>query len=85
MDWSDEATEMIKELLRLLPAGVRNSVREPAEARAELLAHEEGEDEVSMETAVLALMREIPEEWRDPLKDAMAYHGLDPEDYDVTD
>jgi hypothetical protein len=60
-------------------------VREPAEARAESLAHDEGEDEVSMETAVLALMQEIPEEWRDPLKDAMAYHGLDPEDYDVSD
>ena len=82
MEWSDEATEILKELLRLLPAGVRSSIREPAEARAEALAHDEGEDEVSMETAVLALMQEIPEEWRDPLKDGMAYHGLDPEDYE---
>lgn len=85
MDWSEEAAEMFKELLRQLPAGVRGSVRDAAEARAESMAQEEDEDEVSMETAVLALMREVPEDWRDPMKDAMVYHGLDPEEYESKD
>lgn len=84
MEWSEEANEIARELLRQLPAGVRDAVREAAFARAESLAEDEGEDEISMESAVLAFIECTPEEWRDRLKDTLAYHGLDPEDYDRT-
>ncbi len=81
MEWSEEANEITRELLRQLPVSVRESVREAAAGRAEALAADEGEDEVSMESAVLAFIECSPEEWHDRLKDTLAYHGIDPEDY----
>ncbi len=81
MEWSEEAREITRELLRQLPSDVRGSMKESAATRAEALAAEENEDEVSMEAAVLAFIECTPEEWRDRLKDTLAYHGIDPEDY----
>ncbi len=82
MTWSDEATEIVNELLRQLPAPLRDGVRESMESGAESLTSEAGEDEVSMETAVRAFIEATPGDLRSRLKHTLTYHGIDPEDYD---
>lgn len=81
MNWSDEATEIVKELLHELPAPERPLVQDAASSRAESLAADDGDDEVSMETAVRAFIESTPEDLRNRLKRALTYHGIDPEDY----
>ena len=81
MTWSDEATEIIKELLHELPAPERPAVQEAANTRAESLTEDGGEEEVSMETAVRAFIESTPEDLRNRLRRALTYHGIDPEDY----
>ena len=81
MNWSDEANSIVEELVRDLPAPVRESVQESAAARAESLTNEDGEDEVSMETAVRAFIEATPADLRNRLKHALTYHGIDPEEY----
>lgn len=82
MVWSDEATEIVKELLHELPAPERASVQEAASARAESLTDNDGEEEVAMETAVRAFIESTPEDLRNRLRRALTYHGIDPEDYE---
>jgi hypothetical protein len=81
MKWSDEASEIMQELLRELPAPARPLVQEATELRAETLTGDAGEDEVSMETAVQAFVESTPADLRQRLKHTLTYHGIDPEDY----
>jgi len=81
MRWSDEANEILEELLRVLPAPARTVVQESTELRAESLTSEAGEDEVAMETAVQAIVESTPSDLRQRLKHTLTYHGIDPEDY----
>jgi Protein of unknown function (DUF2621) len=82
MNWSDEATEMLKELLHAIPAPERPAVEETASARAESLTADDGEDEVAMETAVRAFIECTPTDLRQRLRATLTYHGIDPEDFD---
>lgn len=82
MVWSDEASEIVKELLHELPAPERAPVQEAASARAESLTSDDGEEEVAMETAVRAFIESTPEDLRNRLRRALTYHGIDPEDYE---
>ena len=68
MNWSDEATEIMKELLHELPAPERPSVQDAANTRAESVTADAGEDEVSMETAVQAFIESTPEDLRNRQK-----------------
>ena len=81
MNWSDEAKEIFKQLLKTLPASERQEIKESAQPRAESLAEEENEDEVSVEAAILAVIHSTPREFHDRLRDMLAYQGTDPEDY----
>jgi Protein of unknown function (DUF2621) len=81
MTWSDEANEIVSELMGALPAPVRDAVKDAMESRAESLAADDGEDEVSMETAVRAFIEATPGDLRTRLKHTLTYHGIDPEDY----
>ncbi|MGA2992344.1 MAG: hypothetical protein ABSD88_17885 [Candidatus Korobacteraceae bacterium] len=45
MEWSDEAKEILAELLRYLPGNARDAVEEKTGVRAEALTTELGEDE----------------------------------------
>ncbi|HZR30733.1 MAG TPA: hypothetical protein VFA76_02620 [Terriglobales bacterium] len=81
MRWSDEANEILEELLRVLPAPARTAVQESTQLRAESLTSEAGEDEVAMETAVQAFVESTPADLRQRLKHTLTYHGIDPEDY----
>ncbi|MGZ4789179.1 MAG: DUF2621 family protein [Terriglobales bacterium] len=82
MNWSDEANSIVEELVRDLPAPLRETVVESAHARAEALTTDEGGDEVGMETAVQAFIESTPSDLRNRLKHALTYHGIDPEEYE---
>ena len=82
MKWSDEANSIVEELLRDIPAPVRPDVQEAASHRAEGLTTDDGEDEVSMETAVRAFIESTPSDLRNRLKHSLTYHGIDPEEYE---
>jgi hypothetical protein len=82
MTFSDEANEIVAELMGALPAPVREAVKDAMETRAESLATEDAEDEVSMETAVRAFIEATPGDLRNRLKHTLTYHGIDPEDYE---
>ncbi len=82
MNWSDEANSIVEELVRDLPAPVRENVVDSAHMRAESLTNDEGDDEVSLETAVRAFIESTPSDLRSRLKHALTYHGIDPEEYE---
>jgi hypothetical protein len=82
MNWSDEANAIVEELLRDLPAPVRESVQDTSALRAESLTSEAGDDEVTVETAVRAFVESTPADLRGRLKHALTYHGIDPEEYE---
>ena len=82
MNWSDEANSILEELVRDLPAPVREGVVDSAHMRAESLTSEGGEDEVSLETAVRAFIESTPSDLRSRLKHALTYQGIDPEEYE---
>lgn len=81
MEWSDEATEILAELLRYLPAGSRDAIEETTSTRAEALTEAEGEEEVAMETAVRALVESTPERMQSRLREGLNYHGFDIDDF----
>jgi hypothetical protein len=82
MDWSDDATAIVEELLRELPAPVRESVHAATHTRAEAVTSEVGEVEVSMETAVRSFIEATPLDLRERLKHGLNYHGIDPDEYE---
>ncbi len=82
MTWTDEANSIVEELLRDLPAPVRETVQDSAALRAEALTKDDNEDEVSLEVAVRAFIEATPEDLRSRLKHSLTYHGIDPEEYD---
>lgn len=82
MTWTDEANSIVEELLRDLPAPVREAVQDSAAHRAESLTKDDNEDEVSLETAVRAFIESTPADLRNRLKHSLTYHGIDPDDYE---
>jgi len=82
MNWSDEANSILEELVRDLPAPVREGVVDSAHIRAESLTSDDGAEEVSLETAVRAFIESTPSDLRSRLKHALTYHGIDPEEYE---
>ena len=83
MNWSDEAREIIDDLLMELPLPVRDGVRQAAEFRAEALAEEAAAPRVRLEVAVRAFIESTPADLRQRLKHTLSYKGLDPEDYEA--
>jgi hypothetical protein len=83
MSWSDEAVEMFSELLRNLPPTSRAQVEETTSAHAETLAKQQNDEEVAMETVIAALIESTPRRLRPRLREALTYHGIDPEEYEA--
>jgi hypothetical protein len=81
MTWTDEAREIIDDLLMELPLPVRDGVRQAAELRAEAFAEEAADEKVTLETAVRAFIESTPADLRARLKHTLSYKGIDPEDY----
>jgi hypothetical protein len=79
MTWTDEAREIIDDLLQELPLPVRDGVRAAAEIRAESLAENSGK--VTLDTAVRAFIESTPADLRQRLKHTLSYKGIDPDDY----
>jgi hypothetical protein len=81
MNWTDEAREIIDDLLMELPLPARDGVRQAAELRAEALAEDAGSGKVVLETAVRAFIESTPADLRERLKHTLSYKGIDPEEY----
>lgn len=83
MKWSDEASEIIEELLQELPLPVRDRVRQAAQFRAEAIAEENSAAGVTLETAVRAFIEATPLDLRERLKHTLSYKGIEPDDYEA--
>jgi hypothetical protein len=83
MIWTDEAREIIQDLLQELPLPVRGGVEEAANYRAESLAEQASASRVGVETAVRAFIESTPRDLRERLKHTLSYKGIDPEDYEA--
>jgi hypothetical protein len=83
MIWTDEAREIIQNLLQGLPLPVRGGVEQAANYRAESLAEKASASRVGLETAVRAFIECTPSDLRERLKPALSYQGIDPEDYEA--
>lgn len=81
MTWSDDATEIVEELLRELPLPARESVQQSTTFRAEAAVEEAGRTQVVLEDAVRAFIESTPADLRERLKHTLSYRGIDPEDY----
>ncbi len=80
MTWTDEAREIIDDLLQELPLPVRDGVRQAAEIRAEAAAEKSGT--VTLDTAVRAFIESTPEDLRQRLKHTLSYKGIDADEYE---
>jgi len=83
MTWTDEAREIIQDLLQELPLPVREGVEQAANHRAETIAEQASASRVSLETAVRAFIESTPRDLRERLKHTLSYKGIDPEDYEA--
>lgn len=83
MQWSEEAGEIIEELLQELPLPVRDGVRQAARFRAEAIAEDKPGGKVTMETAVHAFIESTPADLRERLKHTLSYKGIEPDDYEA--
>ena len=83
MTWTEEAREIIQDLLQELPLPVREGVEQAANHRAETIAEQASASRVSLETAVRAFIESTPRDLRERLKHTLSYKGIDPEDYEA--
>ena len=83
MTWTDEAREIIQDLLQELPLPVRAGVEQAASYRAESIAEQASESCVGLESAVRAFIESTPVDLRARLKHTLSYKGLDPEAYEA--
>ncbi len=83
MDWSDEAQEIIDDLVQELPLPVRDGVRQAAKFRAEAIADEKAAGKVKLEAAVQAFIEATPSDLRERLKHTLSYKGIDPDEYET--
>ena len=83
MTWTDEAHEIIQDLLQELPLPVRGSVEDAATGRAEEIAEKSSASRVRLETAVRAFIESTPRDLRERLKHTLSYKGIDPEEYEA--
>lgn len=79
--WTDEAREIVDDLLQELPLPVRDSVLQAAEVRAESVA--EGNPAVVLADAVRAFVESTPPDLRERLKHTLSYKGIDPDEYEA--
>ena len=83
MTWTDEAREIVQDLLQELPLPVRSGIEEAASHRAESIAEQASAGRVDLKTAVLAFVESTPRDLRERLKHTLSYKGIDPEDYEA--
>lgn len=84
MVWTDEAREIIQDLLQELPLPVRAGTEQAASERAESIAEKSSATRVELEVAVRAFIEATPSDLRNRLKHTLSYKGIDPEEYDAS-
>jgi len=83
MTWTDEARDIIQDLLQELPLPVRAGVEEATNYRAESIADQASASHVGLETAVRAFIESTPVDLRERLKHTLSYKDIDPEAYEA--
>ena len=83
MTWTEEARDIIQDLLQELPLPVRSGVEESANYRAESIATDASSSRIGLETAVRAFIESTPRDLRERLKHTLSYKGIDPDDYEA--
>ena len=83
MIWTEEAREIIQDLLQEVPLPLRAGIEQAATTRAEAIADKTSAGRVQLETAVRAFIESTPPDLRERLKHALSYKGIDPEDYEA--
>jgi hypothetical protein len=83
MMWTDDARDIIQDLLQELPLPVRAGVEAAATLRAESLAEQAAAGRVGLQTAVRAFIESTPRDLRERLKHTLSYKGIDAEDYEA--
>ena len=83
MNWTDEARDILDDLVQELPLPVRESVKQSAWFRAETLADESNAGKVTLESAVRAFIEATPADLRERLKHTLSYKGIDPDEYET--
>ena len=83
MDWTDEARDIIDDLVQELPLPVREGVRQTALFRAEAIAEQRSAAKVKLESAVQAFIEATPADLRERLKHTLSYKGIDPDEYEA--
>lgn len=81
LDWSVEAEECIRQVLRVVPLDFRQLARERVTEQAEMLAGEQGLISVDLDFAIQALAKATPLFQHSALKDALLARGVDPGNY----
>jgi len=82
MTWTEDAREIIQDLLQELPLPVRGGTEQAANFRAESIAEQAAARRIDLETAVRAFIECTPRDLRERLKHTLSYKGIDPEDYE---
>jgi hypothetical protein len=83
MTWTEEAREIIQDLLQELPLPERAGIEQASNYRAEALAEKTGSSRVQLEVAVRAFIESTPRDLRERLKHTLSYKGLDPDEYEA--
>lgn len=78
LDWEDQALDCIQQLLTYVPIDFRQLARTRVTERAEILAAEQGEISVDLNTAVQALAEITPHFQHPTLVAALRERGIDP-------
>lgn len=81
MPWAEEADQLVRELLRVVPLAFRASARERAVRTAEADAVVAGQTRVSRHQALTSLLRVTPDFQHHTLRDQLEQRGLRWQDY----
>jgi len=81
LHWDEQAEDCIRQILRLIPVGFRDSARMRITERAEMLAAEDAEITVAINYAVQALADVTPLFQHPVLISALQQRGIDPSGY----
>ena len=81
MIWTEEAREIVQDLLQQVPLPLRAGLEQAASERAENIVETDSGTQVQLQTAVRAFIECTPPDLRERLKHTLSYMGIDPDDY----
>ena len=83
MIWTEEARDIVQDLLQEVPLPLRPGLEQAARGRAESIVEKASAGQVELHTAVRAFIECTPPDLRERLKHTLSYRGIDPDDYEA--